>query len=1038
LSELKFTGERYVSDLNSAQISYEHWHRYLYATQFVKGRNVLDIASGEGYGSNLLAQTAKSVIGIDVSDEAVVFASEHYRRDNLKFIRGSVENIPISGAKKIDVVISFETLEHVSADAQNSFLKEIKRLLRDDGIFLVSSPNKLLYSDIPKYQNEFHMKEFYEREFFEFLHQYFRHIILFGQKISTGSNMWCIDKGNPDGIFTQYYLNNDGTKFVISDDKVEPIYFIAVCSDSKIKPVAHSFLVDNSLGIISERNAQISSLHQTLSDRDNQIAAYRQSLSERDVQAANLTKQVSEAHSTVTTRDAEISRISSVLSDHENRFRELNQTIGDRDNRISTHNQTVSERDVQIATLSRSLTEHTARISELHLALSERESRIASLNQSLTEKAARISELEKTVSERESQIASLNQSLTEQAARISELEKILSERELRIASLNQSFTEKAALVSELEKTVSEHESRIASLVIERTNILHCTSWKITEPLRLVGYLLRRDWNSAKASFRALRSSSKSSLTNGKDIYKNSERNVQIATLNKSLTEQASQIPGFRQTLSECNTPIASLNQSLTEHTARISELEKTVSERESRITSLVIERTNILHSTSWKVTEPLRLVGYLLRRDWYSAKASFRTLRNSSKSSLTNGKDIFTNNEASRPEKNAAIPSSHPKRILLVSFLCPTRAHAGGLRILDIYSLIRSRFPTIRIDLYTYKRPNVDWSYEDVEKIFDNIYCSPIDDLLPSHFMQIPHTLPHYDVIDLQFHQAPANMAFWKELGEKIIFTPMESFVRGGFISLGNGDLSQGQNMQRLLSQTKIELSLCDSADEVVCVSNGDSSALAPFFPDGKICALETGISHIEFADAFSNRHEELAPQSKERIVLYIAYFGSDTNVTALKWYLETVHPLIMKEVPDYSLRVVGRGDTSYFRSQGCDSVEFIGEVPQLSPYIRKAKVGIAPALNGGGFRGKINQYAIYGVPAVASSVAANDLSYCDGRDIFVADQSSLFSQYVLRLLLDDDLNRTMGQRARENAFTHYTWESRIDSIKRIYRLEDV
>lgn len=265
---MEFTGERYVTDLNSAQISYEHWHRYLYSTQFVKGKDVLDIASGEGYGSRLLAQTAKSVMGVDISDEAIAFANERYRQNNLSFLQGSVENIPLAGTNKIDVVVSFETIEHVNVEAQELFLQEVKRLLRDDGIFIVSSPNKLLYSDIPKYKNEFHLKEFYEQEFFEFLRKFFRHVILFGQKIFAGSDMWRLGDGEHGSAFTEYHISNEGNKFLVSDDKKESLYLIAVCSDSEIKAAKNSFLVDKSLSILSERDGQIASLNQAVADRD--------------------------------------------------------------------------------------------------------------------------------------------------------------------------------------------------------------------------------------------------------------------------------------------------------------------------------------------------------------------------------------------------------------------------------------------------------------------------------------------------------------------------------------------------------------------------------------------------------------------------------------------------------------------------------------------------------------------------------------------------------------------------------------------------
>ena len=68
---IEWTGERYVPGMEGAEIGYEHLHRYAFATQFVRNKRVLDLASGEGYGSNLLAKTAKQVVGIDIDEQAV-------------------------------------------------------------------------------------------------------------------------------------------------------------------------------------------------------------------------------------------------------------------------------------------------------------------------------------------------------------------------------------------------------------------------------------------------------------------------------------------------------------------------------------------------------------------------------------------------------------------------------------------------------------------------------------------------------------------------------------------------------------------------------------------------------------------------------------------------------------------------------------------------------------------------------------------------------------------------------------------------------
>ena len=276
---MKYTGERYISNMNSAQISYEHWHRYFYATQFIKGKDVLDIACGEGYGANLIAQTAKSVVGVDISQEVIDFARECYTSSNLSFLQGSVENIPIDGVKKFDVVVSFETIEHVDAEIQMRFLKEVQRLLKDDGVFVVSSPNKLFYSDIPKYKNEFHLREFYENEFVEFLCRYFGHVLLFGQKIFTGSEIWRMDSSGCAGSFVEYQITKAEQRFVANDDKKEATYLIAVCAASKIEAAQNSFLADNSLSILSELDGQIASLNQVVAECDRQINADRASWS---------------------------------------------------------------------------------------------------------------------------------------------------------------------------------------------------------------------------------------------------------------------------------------------------------------------------------------------------------------------------------------------------------------------------------------------------------------------------------------------------------------------------------------------------------------------------------------------------------------------------------------------------------------------------------------------------------------------------------------------------------------------------------------
>lgn len=249
---MKFSGERFISNQTipeiTADMSYEHWHRYFYASIFAKDKVVLDIASGEGYGSYLLSKTASNVTGVDIDEESIRFAKKTYINKNLEFIVGSAASIPIEGEKIFDVITSFETIEHITEELQRLFLGEVKRLLKDNGIFVVSTPNKLTFSDIPKLNNEyrnneFHIKELYVPEFNMLLKNYFSHVSMLGQKIFASSYIWP-EETHKDTQLAEFLVEHTEAGFALSDKKKESLFAIALCSNHAIKEQSSSLLVD--------------------------------------------------------------------------------------------------------------------------------------------------------------------------------------------------------------------------------------------------------------------------------------------------------------------------------------------------------------------------------------------------------------------------------------------------------------------------------------------------------------------------------------------------------------------------------------------------------------------------------------------------------------------------------------------------------------------------------------------------------------------------------------------------------------------------
>ncbi len=120
-----------------------HLARYTFAIQFIKNTdNVLDIPCGGGYGVGHLAIKSKKVVGVDIFDEAIQHSKEFFQKENTEFIVADMENLEKSFnyENKFDLVTSFEGIEHIAK--QESFLENVSNILKDDGLFIISTPRK--------------------------------------------------------------------------------------------------------------------------------------------------------------------------------------------------------------------------------------------------------------------------------------------------------------------------------------------------------------------------------------------------------------------------------------------------------------------------------------------------------------------------------------------------------------------------------------------------------------------------------------------------------------------------------------------------------------------------------------------------------------------------------------------------------------------------------------------------------------------------------------------------------------------------------
>ncbi len=223
---LPFTGERFTPEC-VREISYEHWHRYAFALPLAKDRRVLDAASGEGFGSALLATVAASVRGIDIDAAAVAHAQARYAMaDKLGFEAADVTALDHFSDGSFDLIVSFETLEHVVE--QEQLLDGFMRLLAPGGVLLISTPDKRNTTETTGVLNPHHVRELYLDEFESLLASRFAECRLYAQKLLFQSALWRLDQAASAAKTWDASTESDGQ--MQSGMRYLPTYYLAACA----------------------------------------------------------------------------------------------------------------------------------------------------------------------------------------------------------------------------------------------------------------------------------------------------------------------------------------------------------------------------------------------------------------------------------------------------------------------------------------------------------------------------------------------------------------------------------------------------------------------------------------------------------------------------------------------------------------------------------------------------------------------------------------------------------------------------------------
>ena len=244
----EFTGERVIPGRVEENLFNEHLARYRFATRLMNPGDILDAGCGAGYGAAELAKGGAQVVGVDVSPEAIAHARSNYPAPNIRFEEASCTAIPANDGA-FGMITAFEVIEHLPE--WREFLTEARRVLHPDGLFLVSTPNRLYYAESRKKAgpNPFHVHEFTEEEFRSELTAVFPHVKVLLQNHVEGITFSGADAG--------------GAALEISERPDQPSdanFFLAVCGKEPLPQIARFVFIPSTGNVLQTRERHIALL----------------------------------------------------------------------------------------------------------------------------------------------------------------------------------------------------------------------------------------------------------------------------------------------------------------------------------------------------------------------------------------------------------------------------------------------------------------------------------------------------------------------------------------------------------------------------------------------------------------------------------------------------------------------------------------------------------------------------------------------------------------------------------------------------------
>ncbi|MBI5663594.1 MAG: glycosyltransferase [Nitrospirae bacterium] len=395
-----------------------------------------------------------------------------------------------------------------------------------------------------------------------------------------------------------------------------------------------------------------------------------------------------------------------------------------------------------------------------------------------------------------------------------------------------------------------------------------------------------------------------------------------------------------------------------------------------------------------------------------------------------------------RRERHEARPGDYRPHILVVTPFTPFPLNNGGaIRIYNLTKHLKDRFD---FSLVSFVEPKTRAdSLSELKNIFKNIHLverkpTPVEGMMKS---EMPEAYTHYvshamtatvedllrrngvDIVQVEFP--------WMAYYGRLVHNHPAVFVEHdiGAMFYGKDFAKSGKGLERFLSPLKTinyEGNFIDTFDKVVSVTEEDRGYLNVLFPDASVSSIEQGVDLDAFRYQYAN--------SVEKNLVYVGHYKHYPNEDAVVYFVEEILPLIKEKHGDVKFYIVGSHPTRRInRLRGREDIIITGSVADVTDYLKKGAVFVAPIRLGRGFKGKLLEAMAVGIPIVASPVAAAGTHAADGREILLASAPDEFAGKVSALLSDNGLRENISVNARKLVEEKFDWKVLAGRMTAVY-----